>query len=186
MYRNKADAISPMPPQIHDILFRAARGEIRFVLDTANKLFDAVISRVRDDVRRRLTGRAAPEVMAPLLKQAIQNHLIEKQIPEKFALSTLREQVKGQLDDNALLDTLLRSLPADKEDAIRSSMFKRYGYGDATEFTGEMLEQLLREGMLARSGIGKSATYGLKGFAWIARELERREHRAPVGPSEPA
>jgi hypothetical protein len=124
--------------------------------------------------------------MAPLLKQAIQNHLIEKQIPEKFALSTLREQVKGQLDDNALLDTLLRSLPADKEDAIRSSMFKRYGYGDATEFTGEMLEQLLREGMLARSGIGKSATYGLKGFAWIARELERREHRAPVGPSEPA
>ncbi|MGQ0591529.1 MAG: hypothetical protein ACT4QB_02460 [Gammaproteobacteria bacterium] len=100
VYRNRTDAVSPLSKSIHDLLFKAACGEIRFVFDTANTLVQKIVAKVRLGVSGKLGNSvAAPSVIEQVLTDALKEVLIDNQIPDEFSMRFLRRMTDDATSD---------------------------------------------------------------------------------------
>jgi len=171
VYKHRDDAKSPLSKHIHDLLFQASCGEIRFVFDTANTLVKKTEARVRLQASGNLPeNMASPEVLQRLLTETLQKELIDRQIPDQWAipvLGSMSEQAITDLHEAASTRDILEKFG---DDTIRKDAFERFGFVSAEEFVTGFLEPLRSRGFLGRVGAAEGE-YRLKSFAWLARQL---------------
>lgn len=176
VYRNNQDAVSPLSKTIHDLLFQAACGEVRFVLDTANSLIQEVIVTVREEVKQLKAKNPHPQeksilpriVMDQALTQTLKKHLIDKQIPDDLARKILKSMTQNVLNDlrnePGIFDKLIMIV-----ESVNKDDFHRFGFASADMFESEFLEPLWKNGHLFRQAGATIHNYGLKRFLWFGK-----------------
>lgn len=171
VYRNRDDAVSPLSMDIHDLLFKAAFGEIRFVFDTANTLIQQIVTKVRQDSIKKMRNRASPAILEQVLTQALKHVLIDNRIPDELAIKVLKGMTEEATASVAKVPDTMGKLKSIGSRTVTKEDYDRYGFASAQEFSSCFLEPLHSQGLLGRQLGAGEATYQLKGFAWLSREF---------------
>lgn len=169
--RSKSDAVSPLSKNVHDRLFGASCGEIRFVLATAEKLFIRMVTIVRQMASKDLPADASPSVREKRLDQAITELLVERQIPDELAFKILEAETRDRIDTLHKFPGMVETLQKISTGSVRSSDYESFGFESADKFAKEILEPLRNQGLLGRRPERDGHSYYLKGFAFLAREF---------------
>jgi hypothetical protein len=105
-----------------------------------------------------------------MVRRALQDELIDKQIPTRLAKLLLREDIEKKVEANPLLRSVITELLKGGDHLVGTDAFGRPS-GKEVRAPIEVLEQLRSEGLLHRQGRGNDATYLPKGFARLAIDL---------------
>ncbi|MGH8564004.1 MAG: hypothetical protein ACREXW_07885 [Gammaproteobacteria bacterium] len=171
-YRNREDAVSPLSMKLHDLLFQAACGEVRFVFDTANTLVTEIVTSVRASAKSELVGLASSTVLERALTAALKELLIDRQIPDDLAITTLKKITTDATADIRKSPRTVELLQLIGEDAVTKGDYGRFSFGSPGEFLTDYLEPLHARGVLGCPPREGEPSYRLKGFAWLLRKLE--------------
>jgi hypothetical protein len=171
LYRKKEGAVSPLSQNVHDRLFKASCGEIRFVLATAEKLFIRVVKIVREMASKNLPLDAAPAVRDKRLEKALTELLVDSRIPDQLAFKILEAETRDRIDSLHKFPGIVETLQKIDTGSVRSTDYGAFGFESADKFTEEMLEPLRNQGLLGRQAERDGHSYYLKGFAFLAREF---------------
>jgi hypothetical protein len=172
VYRKRDDAVSPLSKNLHDLLFQAACGEVRFVLDTADKLVQKIVKNVRTDAMQRMPAKAAShEVLERVMTEALKAKLIDNQIPDELALRILKEMVQEAMSALRKTPDGAARLQTIGNGSITKNDHARFGFASPDEFLATFLETLRLQGLLGRQAGATMHSYRLKGFAWLANDF---------------
>ena len=171
-YRKTEGAISPLSKNVHDLLFQAAQGEVRFMLDTATTLMDAIIMQVREKVQISQHRSVAPQVLRTTISRVLQKELIDKQIPDALAKRILSVEVRKYVEQHRKSSEFFKKISCFADGCLTEGDYEKAGYDKAGQFRDEFLEPLRAEGLLFRESKDGQHQYTLKGFAWLANELK--------------
>lgn len=170
-YRKTETAVSPLSKNIHDLLFRASKGEVRFTLDAASTLVDTIVMKVREEVQKDHLRPVAPQVARAMLSKVLQKELIDKQIPDTLAKRVLSAEVRKYVEQHRKTSNFFEKIKCFASGSLTENDFEQVGYDKADRFRDEFLERFRAEGLLFRESREGQHRYSLKGFAWLANEL---------------
>jgi hypothetical protein len=176
VYGNREGAVSPLSKPIHDLLFHAASGEVRFVFDTANTLVQRVVTNVREKVGKKLPpGTAAPGAIAEMLSQVLKQQLIDHQIPDKLATDVLKVEIQSRIAELHKAPDNIHKLRRIGDHPVTKADYDDFGFASPEEFKESFLEPMRSQGLLARETEANAHRYRLKGFAWLALKFGQLE-----------
>lgn len=167
-FRKRDDADSPLSLPIHDLLFQASYGEVRFVFDVGNSLVQRIIEEIRVAVAGELRDVVSPVVLQRELNRALMAALIDNRIPDDLAKSVLARIADEHMSDQS--DQVRRRLGMFGTDRVSRNDFARFGFQTPDDFEAEC-ERLRHDGFLGRTPGITDHHYSLKGYAWLWRNL---------------
>ena len=154
LFHAAGDGKAPLSEQVHDHLYQASHGEIRFVFKYGSDICTKVMSGIRIDVMK--SGKKIPE---STVDEALGRLLVAHQIPNAPAERVLKHIVKEELSgldlkrkDRELL------LQIGEKKVARASMHKEFGLKTMQELSST-LARLHRLHLLVRRQEGRSVTY---------------------------
>jgi hypothetical protein len=172
-FRSRKAAVSPISKELHNKLYEASRGEIRFVLKTSDALVRKTISDVRKDAVD-IIGGVSSGLRAKFL-DILGKRLVEGQIPDAMARRSLRELTYVTLRDLRLRKKEIGVLHLIADGEARASDHARFKVKTMQDFSANYLTKMFRAGLLHRRQHGRAVYYSLRGFAALAHEFKLYE-----------
>lgn len=170
-FRSEPTGKAPLPTGVHDLLYSASGGEIRFVFRYGNAICTEFVTRVRTsaaEVARKDKVRLTPEG----INAALGKMLVDQLIPATLATDLLRDIVKAEFEqlklkprDQAVLARIYR------EGSARAKDFKEFGFKTMQDFSSNYLSKMAGTNLLARRQEGRAVYYSLRGIAVMAAEF---------------
>ena len=167
-FHASGDGHAPLPMQVHDHLFKASHGEIRFVFKYGNAICTQFLSGVRTKV---LSDGLS--LNANVVDKALGRILVQQQIPERVAESVLTLIVKTELEGLNLKRKDKEILAMIGEvGGTRPSNFRDFGLKSIADFSTNYLRKLLDQNLLLKIQQGRNVIYKLRGLASLAAEYK--------------
>lgn len=171
-YRNDADAVSPLSQEVHQLLFEAACGQVRFVLHTADALMKRIEAEVRQEAMKAMRKTdMSRAVVDQIMTKSLKELMTERRIDDGLALSVLKTMTEEAMEPLRGRAGFLGKLGTMGDDWVTKEAYARFGYGSPDEFVDDFLEPLRSNNLLAYKADGFTKRYRSKGFAWLARKL---------------
>lgn len=158
---------APLPHSIHEHLYEASHGEIRFVF----KYCGSICTQFIKDMRLYLV-KAKVKIDENSLNDLLGRYLVEDQIDEKHARDMLQNIIRSELEG-------LNLKPRDKEllqaigqkGSVRAKDFKELNFKTMQELSSNYLSKLYKQHLLARKQEGRAVQYRLRGLSSLASEF---------------
>lgn len=171
-FHSDGNDIAPLPKSVHEELFNASYGEMRFVFKYGNSICVKFVEITRMIVMSDLRSqgvRISPDTLKPLVDRAIANTLINNNIPHGVAMGHLREIVETELNGLFLRpkekDVLLKMGGKTK---TRPSDYGEFSVKTFQDFSQNYLTKMWRQHLLVREQEGRFVNYRLRGIAIMA------------------
>jgi len=173
-FRSRPEAVSPISSEVHARLYKASRGEIRFVLKTS----DALVRRIVTDIRVQASEMASPKKgggvnkqLESLFMEILTEQLIEGQLPDAVVEMSLRELTYRALHDLRLRRKEIEVLRDIGGDEARASDHEKFRVKSMQDFSSNYLTRLFKSNLLHRRQAGRAVYYSLRGFAALAHQF---------------
>lgn len=174
-FHKSGDGVAPLSKKVHERLFEASHGEMRFVFKYSNSI---CMKHVEDTRKGILDVPAIKEMQRKpglrlafdaALNDAIARMMINSHIPDMKCDSYLRRIVESELSGLQLKPKEKGVLNAigDRQQA-RPSDFKEFSVKSMQDFSSNYLLKLYHQNLLARKQEGKAVNYRLRGISYIA------------------
>lgn len=159
---------APLPAVIHERLYKASHGEIRFTFKYGNIVCTEFVKGVRIKLKDLAEGQHSTA-----FNDELGRALIKMQIPESGAEEILKRVVESELEGLNLKAKEKEVLMAigDKGGA-RPMEFKSFGFKSMQDFSSNYLSKLHKQHLLQRQQQGKAVLYKLRGIASMAFEFK--------------
>lgn len=170
-FHSANQAKSPLSSSVHELLYRASYGEIRFVFKYCNEICIRFVS----GIRKKLLDMKIP-ISESAIDKVIGETIVENQIPDALAENALKNIVKSEIDGLGLKHKekkLLRDIG--HKGSARSRDFKDFGFSSGQDFSSNYLTKLQSASLLVRSQEGRAAIYRLRGLAVLANHFSLLE-----------
>lgn len=174
-FHKSGSGIAPISKNVHERLFTASHGEMRFVFKYSNSICLKHVEETRREVLELPNIKALhskpgyKEAFERALNSAIAHQMINSHIPDFKCDSYLRAIVSNEISglqlkakEKSVLDSI-----GDKKQA-RASDFKDFGMKSMQDFSSNYLSKLHHQNLLARKQEGRAVNYRLRGAAYIA------------------
>lgn len=159
---------APLPKEVHDFLYNAAKGQIRFVFKYSNDICTGWVSNIRNRIISNL-AKNGHKIDRTILDESIGQYLVEEQIDRDSAFITLKEKVEGEFkilnlkpDEISVLKTI-----GDKV-MVRPKQHREFGIPSIQKFCNQYLTKLYQQNLLSRKQEGKAVLYSLNGLSMLA------------------
>lgn len=174
-FHRSGNGAAPLSKKVHERLFTASHGEMRFVFKYSNSICMKHVQETRNSVMqiptiKSLQSKATyKDAFSKALDNAIAHQMINSHIPDKKCDAYLRKIVEGELSGLQLKqkEKHVLNLIGDKGQA-RPSDFKDFGVKSMQDFSSNYLSKLHHQNLLARKQEGKAVNYRLRGVSHIA------------------
>lgn len=174
-FHHSPTGIAPLPISIHQALFEASYGEMRFTFKYSNSICTKFVENLRSTVLEILRSsgqKVTRESLDRNLMERIGTHLISSQMPHDSAMGLLRQIVSSELNGLYLkhkeIDVLIK---IGDNKRSRPSDYKEFGMKTMQDFSSNYLTKLFRQNLLTREQEGKAVYYKLRGIANISHTL---------------
>jgi len=171
-FHSDGNDIAPLPKSVHEELFNASYGEMRFVFKYGNSICVKFVERTRMIVMSELKSqgvRISPESLKPLVDKAIAKTLVNNNIPHGVAMGHLREIVETELSGLFLKakekEVLLK---IGEKIKTRPSEYADFSVKTLQDFSQNYLIKMWRQHLLVREQEGRYVNYRLRGIAIMA------------------
>lgn len=167
--------LAPLSKKVHERLFTASHGEMRFVFKYSNSICMKHVEVTRREVlelppiKALQTKPGYKDAFTNALNLAIAKQMINSHIPDMKCDSYLRKIVQNEIEglqlkarEKSVLDSI-----GDKKQA-RASDFKDFGMKSMQDFSSNYLSKLHHQNLLARKQEGRAVNYRLRGISYIA------------------
>jgi hypothetical protein len=174
-FHKSGNGAAPLSKKVHERLFIASHGEMRFVFKYSNSICLKHIEDTRTSILAQPQWKAweakpgFKTAFAKALDMAIANMMINSHIPDKQCDSYLRKIIEKEISglqlkakEKSVLDAI-----GDKKQA-RASDFKEFAVKSAQDFSSNYLSKFHHQNLLARKQEGRAVNYRLRGAAYIA------------------
>jgi len=175
-FHSTGDANAPLPKTVHERLFEASFGEMRFVFKYSNSICTKYVESLRAAVTKLLRkqggGTTTRDAVSAGLDAAIGKHLVKSQIPHDTAMSILRDIVRREMDGLHLKDKEVAVLRRMGElGRARAKDFREFGIKTMQDFSSNYLTKMWHQKLLIREQEGRAVYYRLRGPSKLAHEL---------------
>lgn len=174
-FHKSGNGIAPLSKKVHERLFIASHGEMRFVFKYSNSICLKHVEEVRrgileePEIKALLATNEFKGAFDRALNNAIANQMINSHISDRLCDSYLRKIVENEIRglhlksrEKSVLNTI-----GDKKQA-RASDFKDFGMKSMQDFSSNYLSKFHHQNLLARNQEGRAVNYRLRGVAYIA------------------
>lgn len=158
---------APLTPRIHEHLYRASHGEIRFVFKYCGSICTQFIKLMRIELAKTKT-----KIDEKSLNGLLGEHLVKSQIKESVAQGILKSIIRTELDGLNLRHKekeLLKHIG--ERGSARAKDFKDLGFKTMQELSSNYLSKLHKQHLLARKQEGRAVQYRLRGLSSLASEF---------------
>ena len=164
---------APLTRKMHQNLFEASRGEMRFVFKYSNSICAKFIESMRssvlaDPVFSKLQGKAQKDSVHIAINNAIAKSMIAQQISDVLAEDYLKKIVETELNGLYLKPkerSVLQGIG--KAGKARPSDFKSYSLKTMQDFSSNYLTKMYHQNLLLREQEGRAVNYRLRGIAQL-------------------
>lgn len=174
-FHRSGNGVAPISKKVHERLFTASHGEMRFVFKYSNGICLKHVEETRRGVLEEPAVKALyakPGYKAAFeraINESIAHQMINSHIPDLKCDSYLRAIVSSEVaglrlkpKEKGVLNTI-----GDRGEA-RASDFKEFGVKSMQDFSSNYLSKLHHQNLLARKQEGRAVNYRLRGAAYIA------------------
>lgn len=169
-FHSAASGKAPLTQDVHDFLYDASLGEIRFVFNYASKICLSWVSKTRTEI---LNSIPDSKINTTILAKILGEHMVNNQIPSATALEILRDLVKREMAGLGFRPKELEVLKKiGANGTATQSDFKIYGLGSGQDFSSSYLSKLYKQHLLAKRQEGRRVHYSLRGIAAIAGKFD--------------
>jgi len=158
---------APLPQKIHEHLYSASHGEIRFVFKYCASICTQFIKSMRITL-----AEMEVKIDDKSLNELLGKHLVEAQIKEDFAENLLKEIIQSELNGLNLRQKekeLLKQVG--ERGSVRAKDFKELGFKTMQELSSNYLSKLYKQHLLTRKQEGRAVQYSLRGLSSLASEF---------------
>jgi Cdc6-like AAA superfamily ATPase len=157
---------APLTKKIHEHLYKASHGEIRFVFKYCGSLCTQFIKKVRIEL-----SDGSIEMDETSLNKLLGKYLVKRQIKEELARMLLRDIIRLELEglNLRLKEKVLRQIG--KRESVRAKDFKELGFSSMQELSGNYLSKLYKQHLLIRKQEGRAVQYSLRGLSSLSSEF---------------
>lgn len=160
---------APLDKEVHDFLYDAAKGQIRFVFKYSNDICSRWVSNTRiellDEIRKE--GKQAPS--KKIMNDVIGEYLIDCQIESKEAFEILKQIVSDEFMNLNLTPKEIEILKGiGDKGKVRPKEHDEFSIKTMQQFSSQFLMKLHKQNLLAREQEGKAVLYSLSGLSLIA------------------
>lgn len=151
---------------VHNHLFNASLGEIRFVFKYSSDICTQFVAGIRTQVLK-TEKKISPGLVDQMLGRLLVNH----QVPSDRAEGVLKHVVRTELDGLNLKRTekdVLRKIGELR--GARPSNFKDFGFKTLADFASNYLTKMHKQNLLVRTQQGRAVMYRLRGLSSLASE----------------
>lgn len=174
-FHKSGNGAAPLSKKVHERLFIASHGEMRFVFKYSNSICLKHVQDTRSEVFQLPNIKALQskpgyrEAFSRALNSAIAHQMINSHISDRKCDSYLRKIVESEVSGLQLKPKEKSVLNAigDRQQA-RPSDFKEFGVKSMQDFSSNYLSKLYHQNLLARKQEGKAVNYRLRGVSYIA------------------
>lgn len=174
-FRAKTTAKSPISREIHDKLYEASRGEIRFVLKTSDALVRKAAAAMRVEaaelVKKTSLSGSARKKLATMFSDVLTKRLIDGELPDAAVENSLRDLSYEQMQSLRLKRKELQVLRQIGSGEARASDHEQFRIKTMQDFSSNYLTKLFSNGLLHRRQAGRAVYYSLRGFASLSHEF---------------
>lgn len=174
-FHRSGNGAAPLSKRMHEKLFEASYGEMRFVFKYSNSICAKHVETTRnnvmsiDSVRKMQSKPGFRDGFTKALNSAIAEQMINSHIPDRVADGYLRKIVANELAGYQLK-------PKEKEvlriigerGKARPSDWKEFSFKSMQDFSSNYLSKLYHQNLLVRKQEGRAVNYRLRGIAHIA------------------
>jgi hypothetical protein len=165
---------APLTRKIHQHLFEASRGEMRFVFKYSNSICAKFIEDMRslvlgDLILSKLQGKSQKEILYSAINKAIARSMIGSQISDSSAQRYLKQIVQRELDGLFLKPkerSVLHGIGIAGK--ARASDFKAFSLRTMQDFSSNYLTKMYHQNLLLREQEGRAVNYRLRGMAQLS------------------
>lgn len=174
-FHKSGNGAAPLSKRMHERLFEASYGEMRFVLKYSNSICTKYVETTRsavmssEPIRSMQQSPGFKTAFTKALNQVIATQLINKQIPDLTADGHLRKIVEGELSGYQLRQKekeVLRTIG--QRGKARASDWREFSFKSMQDFSSNYLSRLYQQNLLVRKQEGRAVNYRLRGVAHIA------------------
>lgn len=173
-FHSSGQGKAPLTRKMHQNLFEASRGEMRFVFKYSNSICAKFIEDMRssvlgDPILSNLQGNAQRESIHSAINKAIARSMIASQISDHLAQKYLKQIVQRELDGLFLKPkekSVLQGIG--KAGKARASDFKAYSLRTMQDFSSNYLTKMYHQNLLLREQEGRAVNYRLRGIAQLS------------------
>lgn len=174
-FHKSGNGAAPLSKKVHERLFTASFGEMRFVFKYSNGICGKHVETARSDILNSPPIKALQsqpgfkEKFSKALNDAIAHQMINSHIPDKFCDSYLRKIVEQELAGYQLKSKekdVLRIIG--ERGTARASDYKEFSLKSAQDFSSNYLSKLYHQNLLVRKQEGRAVLYRLRGIAHLA------------------
>jgi Cdc6-like AAA superfamily ATPase len=175
-FHSSGQGKAPLTRQIHQHLFEASRGEMRFVFKYSESICAKFIENMRSIVledsgfsNQQWTRKTSKDSFGLAINNAIARTMIGSQIPDSLARDFLKEIVQRELT-GLFLKPKERSvlLEIGQAGKARASDFRRYSLKTMQDFSSNYLTKMYNQKLLLREQEGRAVNYRLRGIAQLS------------------
>jgi hypothetical protein len=160
-------AVSPLPISIHEKIYSASQGELRYTLKKSTDICIEFVSDIRQQILA--ANPYGPSDQLDTISDALARHFVNKQVPETMAEKALRRIVKREVDQLGLSVRERRTLAKIAHlGEVRPRDYDKISYKSMQNFQTLFLTKFHSQHLLFRRQEGKPVYYGLRGIALLA------------------
>lgn len=176
-------AVSPLPLEIHEKLYRASQGELRYTLKKSTDICIKAVTNFRKDAEQLYkTAIGKDEEKANEWAEFMAKSLVNGQIPLNIAEDALREIVSEEFEQ---LNLTIRERRVFKRIADRTEVrprdYEAVGFNSSQSFYSQFLGKFHSQQLLYRRQEGSPVYYGLRGIALMAIDYGLLDDDGSVG-----
>jgi Cdc6-like AAA superfamily ATPase len=172
-FHSSGQGKAPLTRKMHQDLFAASRGEMRFVFKYSNSICAKFIEDMRnavlaDPIFSKLQGKNQKDSIHRAINKAIVSSMIANQISDIQAQNYLEQIVQTELNglflkpkEKSVLQGVGRAGKA------RASDFKSYSLRTMQDFSSNYLTKMYHQNLLLREQEGRAVNYRLRGIAQL-------------------
>jgi hypothetical protein len=172
-FHSSGQGKAPLTRKMHQDLFAASRGEMRFVFKYSNSICAKFIEDMRNAVLAdpffsKLQGKNQKDSIHRAINKAIVSSMIANQISDIQAQNYLEQIVQTELNglflkpkEKSVLQGVGRAGKA------RASDFKSYSLRTMQDFSSNYLTKMYHQNLLLREQEGRAVNYRLRGIAQL-------------------
>jgi hypothetical protein len=162
---------SPLTRGVHEHLYRASHGEIRFVFKYSNTICIKLVTDIRQEMLI-LVRKKGEEFSSKLLDGALGRVMVDHQLPEQRAEEALKAIISQDVEGLNLKQREKRILKQiGEKNGARPKDYRDFGCDSTQQFYSRFIGPFHRQHLLLREQEGKAVTYKLRGVALLASEF---------------
>lgn len=174
-FHRSRNGAAPLSKKMHEKLYTASFGEMRFVFKYSNSICTKHVETTRNEVlnsdefKKMQSNPGFKDEFTKVLNEVIAHHMINSHIPDLTADGHLRRIVESELSGYQLKNKekeVLRIIG--ERGKARASDWKDFSLKSMQDFSSNYLSKLYHQNLLVRKQEGRAVNYRLRGIAHLA------------------